>query len=358
MNNPSYRPLGRWQLKLHELSLQDSAKYIKLSIGLYLGYFVPVWLHYPELAISTACSTMLTMAVGTSNFAARSYFYQRVASNALFMPLGSLLVWFTQPHLWQAVILMPLLAFPLVSLRPHWFRLTSLSVPLAMVLYSGEHIGVIEERVFGVVIGMALGLVLQQLILPPDHGLQANRLLNKGNDTALKALAVIVSQGVHTLPLTACVKELKTIKAQLVMAHTAFEQDLHHSWLSTHLQRNRERTPLFIGYSRVFDVLHDLLTALLAYEREYWALGPTWQAQFHGCLQQLEQIHQAMSRDADPRQPQLPLLLPDWDALLHALSVLPHQSIYDSIFVSHCTEYTLALRSAVALHLTNEALFN
>jgi hypothetical protein len=58
-------------------------------------------------AVSLAGSAMLTLALGSSISAARSYLYKRVLSNVVAMPLGTLLIWLTAPHLWLGALLLP-----------------------------------------------------------------------------------------------------------------------------------------------------------------------------------------------------------------------------------------------------------
>lgn len=55
------------------------------------------WL--PDAPVPLAGSAMLTLALGSSISAARSYFCKRVLSNAVAMTIGTLLIWLTEPHL-------------------------------------------------------------------------------------------------------------------------------------------------------------------------------------------------------------------------------------------------------------------
>src|SRR6202035_2080162 len=113
-------------------------------LGLWIGFAIPSYFGYPDAAVSLAGSAMLTLAIGSSISAARSYFYKRVVSNVVAMPLGTLLIWLTAPHLWLGAFLLPLVIFAVVGIKPSLFQMTSVTVPMTLVLYTGEHMPLLE----------------------------------------------------------------------------------------------------------------------------------------------------------------------------------------------------------------------
>lgn len=140
----SHKPLTPFRRALARFSLSETAKYTKLTLGLWIGFAIPSLLGYPDAAVALAGSAMLTLALGSSISAARSYFYKRVVSNVVAMPLGTLLIWLTAPHLWLGAFLLPLVIFTIVRIRPSLFQMTSVTVPMTLVLYTGEHMGLLE----------------------------------------------------------------------------------------------------------------------------------------------------------------------------------------------------------------------
>ncbi|WP_429447041.1 hypothetical protein [Paraburkholderia sp. WC7.3g] len=117
-NRYQHKPLTPLRRALARFSLSETAKYTKLTLGLWIGFGLPYLLGYPDVAVPLAGSTMLTLALGSSISAARSYFHKRVFSNVVAMPIGTLLIWLTAPHLWMGAALLPLVIFSIVALRP------------------------------------------------------------------------------------------------------------------------------------------------------------------------------------------------------------------------------------------------
>lgn len=107
----AHKPLTPFRRAVARFSLSETAQYTKLTLGLWIGFAIPYYLGYPDAAVALASSTMLTLALGSSISAARSYFFQRVFSNAVAMPIGTLLIWLTAPHLMLGAFLLPLVIF-------------------------------------------------------------------------------------------------------------------------------------------------------------------------------------------------------------------------------------------------------
>ncbi|MGF6289482.1 hypothetical protein [Paraburkholderia youngii] len=102
-NRYQRQPLTPLRRALARFSLSETARYTKLTLGLWIGFGIPYLLGFPDAAVPLAGSTMLTLALGSSISAARSYFYKRVFSNVVAMPIGTLLIWLStnlkQAHL-------------------------------------------------------------------------------------------------------------------------------------------------------------------------------------------------------------------------------------------------------------------
>ncbi|MEP9326883.1 hypothetical protein PPMP20_27685 [Paraburkholderia phymatum] len=63
MSSASYahKPLTPFRRALARFSLSETAKYVKLTLGLWIGFSIPYPLGYPEAAVALASSTMLTL---------------------------------------------------------------------------------------------------------------------------------------------------------------------------------------------------------------------------------------------------------------------------------------------------------
>lgn len=87
-NAYAHKPLTPFRRAVARFSLSETAKYTKLAMGLWIGFAIPSVLGFRDAAVSLAGSAMLTLALGSSISAARSYFYKRVLSNVVAMPLA------------------------------------------------------------------------------------------------------------------------------------------------------------------------------------------------------------------------------------------------------------------------------
>jgi hypothetical protein len=74
--------------------------------------------------------------------------------SAVAMPVGTLLIWLTAPHLMLGAFLLPLVIFAIVRLKPTLFRMTSITVPMTLVQYTGEHLALLEQRLTGAAPGV------------------------------------------------------------------------------------------------------------------------------------------------------------------------------------------------------------
>jgi hypothetical protein len=326
-------------------SLSEPAKYTKLTLGLWIGFFIPSLLGYPDAAVSLAGSAMLTLALGSSISAARSYFYKRVLSNVVAMPLGTLLIWLTAPHLWLGALLLPVVIFGTVGLRPSLFQMTSVTVPMTLVLYTGEHIPLLEQRLVGVVLGMLLGFIIQQVAFPPDHGYWANTLVNDGNQQSTETLAQLAAGKLERTGIKPATAKLRVLSTNLKQAHMLLKTDIEQAWVSPHLKRNRARLPLFASYQEVFDSLVNFLD-------QFAALDAPWREAFLARLGGLVSAHRQLAEVADLRVERPPLPRPplQMEELRQLIEDLPASSVFTSVYLGHLTGYGILLCRLSELH--------
>ncbi|MDB5990811.1 MAG: hypothetical protein JWQ10_2214 [Herbaspirillum sp.] len=342
---PSRRAIARF-------SLSETAQYAKLTLGLWIGFAIPSYLGYPDAAVSLASSAMLTLALGSSISAARSYFHQRVASNVVAMPLGTLVIWLTAPHLWLGAFLLPLVIFAIVGIKPSLFKMTSITVPMTLVLYTGEHIGLLEQRLIGVVLGMFLGYIIQLVAFPPDHGYWANTLVNDGNQQATEAMSLLATGTFGQQKIKPLTAKLRASSANLKQAHTLLKEDLEQAWVSLHLKRNRDRLPLFGCYHEVFDSLANFLETMDRFHDQFTALDAQWRAAFLAGLSKLVSAHQELAKAADLRveRPALEKAPLEMEQLRQLIEALPASSVFTSVYLGHLTGYGILLCRLSELH--------
>ncbi|OUL69313.1 aromatic acid exporter family protein [Paraburkholderia hospita] len=354
MSTASYahKPLTPFHRALARFSLSENAKYVKLALGLWIGYWVPYSLGYPEAAVALASSTMLTLALGSSISAARGYFYRRVMSNVVAMPIATLVIWLTAPHLLLGTLLLPLVIFAIVRLRPSLFQMTSITIPMTLVLYTGEHLPLLEQRLIGVVLGMLLGFIIQQIVFPPDHGFWANRLVNDGNEQALQALGQLASGEHDSAQLKTIIGQLRKSSTDLKESHGLLKLDLEQAWMSPHLQRNRDRLPLFWCYHELFDSLVNFLETLDTFHEQFTALDPRWREAFLAGLARLLDAHGKLALVADLRVERAALEAKplQMDALRDIVDTLPAPGVFTSVYLGHLTGYGILLCRLSDMH--------
>jgi uncharacterized membrane protein YgaE (UPF0421/DUF939 family) len=348
----AHKPLTPFRRALARFSLSEIAKYTKLTLGMWIGFGIPYACGYPEAAVALSGSAMLTLALGSSISAARGYFYKRVMSNLVAMPIGTLLIWLTAPHLWLGVILLPLVIFTIVRIKPSVFQMTSVTVPMTLVLYTGEHIPLLEQRLIGVVLGMLLGFIIQQIAFPPDHGFWANTLVNDGNDQATALLTGVAAKTLDRGELKSATAALRLSSSNLKQAHDLLKSDLEQSWVSSHLKRNRDRLPLFACYHELFDSIVGFLETFDTFNAQFEALDTPWKEAYRRGLARLLDVHLQLASQADLRveRPGLlakPLALEELHALVEAL---PATGVYTSVYLGHLTGYGILLSRLSDMH--------
>jgi uncharacterized membrane protein YgaE (UPF0421/DUF939 family) len=348
----AHKPLTPFRRALARFSLSELAKYTKLTLGMWIGFGIPFAFGYPEAAVAVSGSAMLTLALGSSISAARGYFYKRVMSNLVAMPIGTLLIWFTAPHLWLGVVLLPLVIFAIVRMRPSVFQMTSITVPMTLVLYTGEHIPLLEQRLIGVVLGMLLGFIIQQVVFPPDHGFWANTLVNDGNEQATTLLTEVASKTLDRTKLKSATAALRLSSSNLKQAHDLLKADLEQSWVSPHLKRNRDRVPLFWCYHELFDSIVNFLETFDTFNAQYELLDAQWKEAYMRGLARLVDVHRQVAAQADLRVERPGLLAkPITREELHALvEALPATGVFTSVYLGHLTGYGILLRRLSDMH--------
>ncbi|WP_109484109.1 aromatic acid exporter family protein [Paraburkholderia sp. C35] len=354
MSTASYahQPLTPFRRALARFSLTETAKYVKLTLGLWIGFSIPYNLGYPEAAVALASSTMLTLALGSSISAARGYFYRRVMSNVVAMPIATLVIWVTAPHLWLGTLLLPLVIFAIMSLRPSLFQMTSITIPMTLVLYTGEHLPLLEQRLIGVVLGMLLGFILQQLAFPPDHGFWANILVNDGNEQGLQTLGRLASGQHDAAQLKADIGKLRTSSTNLKDAHGLLKADLQQAWVSPHLHRNRDRLPLFWCYHELFDSLVNFLETADTFHEQFAALDLHWREAFLAGLAKLVEAHSKLAQVADLRVERAALTEKplQMETLSAIVDTLPAPGVFTSVYLGHLTGYGILLCRLSDMH--------
>jgi uncharacterized membrane protein YgaE (UPF0421/DUF939 family) len=347
-----HKPLTPFRRAVARFSLSEPAKYTKLALGLWIGFAIPSLLGFSEAAVSLAGSAMLTLALGSSISAARSYFQKRVLSNVVAMPLGTLLIWATAPHLWLGALLLPFVIFAIVSLRPSVFQMTSITVPMTLVLYTGEHVSLVEQRLIGVVLGMLLGFIIQQVAFPPDHGYWANTLVNDGNEQAADTLAQLAAGDLERAQIKPATAKLRELSTNLKQAHTLLKTDIEQAWVSPHLKRNRVRLPLFACYQETFDTLVNFLETIDTFHNQFAALDAPWREAFLAGLARLLSAHRQLAEAADLRVERPPLPAPplQMEELSHLIQNLPVTNVFTSVYLGHLTGYGILLCRLSELH--------
>lgn len=348
----AHKPLTPFRRALARFSLSELAKYTKLTLGMWIGFGIPYACGFPEAAVALSGSAMLTLALGSSISAARGYFYKRVMSNLVAMPIGTLLIWLTAPHLWLGVILLPLVIFTIVRIKPSVFQMTSVTVPMTLVLYTGEHIPLLEQRLIGVVLGMLLGFLIQQIAFPPDHGFWANTLVNDGNAQAEALLSEVATKTLDRAKLKSATAALRVSSSNLKQAHDLLKSDLEQSWVSAHLKRNRDRLPLFACYHELFDSIVGFLETLDTFNAQYEALDAQWKDAYRRGLARLVDVHRQLASQADLRVERPGLLVaPLTREELHALvEALPATGVFTSVYLGHLTGYGILLSRLSDMH--------
>ncbi|EDZ98448.1 hypothetical protein BH160DRAFT_6236 [Burkholderia sp. H160] len=347
-----HKPLTPFRRALARFSLSETAKYAKLTLGLWIGFGIPYLLGYPDAAVPLAGSTMLTLALGSSISAARSYFYKRVFSNVVAMPIATLLIWLTAPDLWLGAALLPVVIFSIVALRPSLFQMTSITVPITLVLYTGEHIPLLELRLIGVVLGMFLGFIIQQIAFPPDHGYWANTLVNDGNELAIDAVAQLAAGQLDKARIKPAASKLRTLSTNLKQAHQLLKTDLEQAWVSRHLKRNAVRLPVFACYQETFDSLVNFLETMDTFHDQFAALDAGWREAFHARLARLVDAHRQLAEAADLRVERPPLATPplQMEDLRQLTEDLPASNVFTSVYLGHLTGYGILLCRLSELH--------
>ena len=359
MSSVSYahKPLTPLRRAMARFSLSENAKYVKLALGLWIGFGIPWYLGYPEAAVALASSTMLTLALGSSISAARGYFYRRVMSNVVAMPIATLVIWATSPHLWLGALLLPVVIFGIVRLKPPLFQMTSITIPMTLVLYTGEHLPLLEQRLIGVVLGMLLGFIIQQLAFPPDHGFWSNALVNDGNDEATKAIEKLVAGQPDRAQMKALTDRLRKTSTDLKEAQGLLKLDLQQAWISPHLARNRVRLPLFWTYHELFDSLVIFLETVDTFHEQFAALDSGWRASFLAGLGTLLDAHRKLALVADLRVERPPLADRPlrMDTLHEMLDALPAPGVFTSVYLGHLAGYGLLLCKLSDMHTAHLA---
>jgi hypothetical protein len=348
----AHKPLTPFRRAWARFSLSELAKYTKLTLGMWLGFGIPYALGYHEAAVALSGSAMLTLALGSSISAARGYFYKRVMSNLVAMPIGTLLIWLAAPHLWLSVLLLPLVIFSIVRIKPSVFQMTSITVPMTLVLFTGEHIPLLEQRLIGVVLGMLLGFIIQQIAFPPDHGYWANTLVNDGNDQSTKVLTEVVSTTLDRARLKTATATLRLSSSNLKQAHDLLKSDLEQSWVAPHLKRNRDRLPLFWCYHELFDSVVAFLETLDTFNAQFEAMDAQWKDAYQRGLARLIDVHRQLASQADLRVERpgfvtTPFALEELHALVEAL---PATDVYKSVYLGHLTGYGILLSRLSNMH--------
>jgi uncharacterized membrane protein YgaE (UPF0421/DUF939 family) len=347
-----HKPLTPFHRALARFSLSETAKYTKLTLGLWIGFAIPTLLGFPDAAVPLAGSAMLTLALGSSISAARSYFYKRVLSNVVAMPLGTLLIWLTAPDLWLGALLLPVVIFSIVGLRPSLFQMTSVTVPMTLVLYTGEHIPLLEQRLIGVVLGMLLGFVIQQVAFPPDHGYWANTLVNDGNEQSTGTLTRLAAGELDKAQFKSSAGALRVLSTNLKQAHLLLKTDIEQAWVSPHLKRNRARLPLFACHQETFDSLVNFLETMDTFHDQFGALDASWREAFLARLARLVSAHRQLAEAADLRVERPPLAAPPlhMEELRQLIADLPGSTVFTSVYLGHLTGYGILLCRLSELH--------
>jgi hypothetical protein len=122
--------------------------------------------------------------------------------------------------------------------------------------------------------------------------------------------------------------------------------------MSPHLQRNRDRLPLFWCYHELFDSLVNFLETVDTFHDEFAALDPDWRAAFLGGLSTLLDAHAKLARVADLRVErealtEKPLRM---DALRGIVDRLPAPGVFTSVYLGHLAGYGMLLCRLSEMH--------
>jgi len=199
---------------------------------------------------------------------------------------------------------------------------------------------------------MLLDFIIQQIVFPPDHGFWANQLVNDGNDRASEALGQLASGQFDPAQLKAMTDKLRKASTDLKEAHGLLKLDLQQAWVSPHLQRNRDRLPLFWCYHELFDSLVNFLETVDTFHDELAALDPEWRAAFLGGLSTLLDAHAKLARVADLRVERAALTEKPlrMDALRDIVDTLPAPGVFTSVYLGHLAGYGMLLCRLSDMH--------
>lgn len=272
-------------------SLSELAKYVRLTLALWIGFEVPFFFGHPDVAVALAGSAMLTLAFASSISAARGFFVKRVVSNVVAMPLGTLVIWLTAPNLWLGAILLPVLVFAIVRVRPSLFQMTSVSIPMTLVLYTGEHIPLLEQRLIAVVLGMLLGLAIQQLVVPPDHGYRANTLVIEVSRQASDTLAQHLEGNLERDEFRSRIERLRVSNSNLKESFSLLELDLGQKWAASHLRLNQICLPVFRCRYELGNVVISFLETIKILQDQSSKLDLKWKEEYMAGLKRLLEAH-------------------------------------------------------------------
>jgi hypothetical protein len=91
------------------------------------------------------------------------------------------------------------------------------------------------------------------------RGTEVHTLVNDGNEQATEALGQLASGQLDAQRFKAVTDKLRKSSTNLKEAHSLLKLDLQQAWVSRHLERNRDRLPLFACYHELFDSLVNFL---------------------------------------------------------------------------------------------------
>lgn len=340
------RPLSPTRRAIARFSLSETAKYARLTLALWIGFEVPYYFNYQDVAVALAGSAMLTLAFASSIAAARGYFVRRVVSNVVAMPLGTLVIWLTAPKLWLGALLLPVLVFAIVRVRPSAFQMVSVTIPMTLVLYTGEHIPLLEQRLIAVVLGMLLGLVIQQLVAPPDHGYRANTLVIEGSRQVTDTLAKFIDDKLDLREFEFHIDGLRSSSTSLRETSKLLELDLRQKWGASDFQRHRARLPYFRCYQGLFNAVVCFLETLEMLRQQPTRLEAQWTQVYIGALSELLETHRqlVLFEDHQIGKSELHLKLVQTPHELEALiASLPVTDVLTSVFLGYLTVYRVFL---------------
>ncbi|MBM3117321.1 FUSC family protein [Jeongeupia naejangsanensis] len=291
--------------RLSRLSISQEGRFVKLLIALLLGYGLPTLFNAkPYIAETMASSAWLALGLGPSIETSKKYFIQRSMANLVPIPIG-LALYPLVPEPMAIIVLVAIVMFVLVKRFPDAFRLTSMGIAICLVAGFGRDLAAAEGRMFAVAVGMAIGFLVELLVLPPDQGYRFHQLAHRGS-TQLAALfeAVVATRSLASLT-PACLDPLTQSQLETRAQLANFKADYGPRG-RRHLRRYGGERGLFEHRLALIDSGTGLLRKLGDSRGLFELLEPSFRDHVFAHLAQIHEVHRQLAAYFEHRRTEPP----------------------------------------------------